>query len=306
MKADQQPAETRILKDRGALWRSWTVIFVLALNNLACAPIEKLPLPKGVSTLIWAACVGVMISQVPLHAIWCVFAPIGFRRRLGMGIVVAFGLFCSAALGYAIVADDGKWVLFALPALFFLPLVAIAFQTPLWTAKYLLRWRVVSSSHGVGGEASSGFGIRDMLVATSALAIALSATLLAAPFASPQDSSTTFLMESAVESLVMCVVSAVTTGPVLVATLRTRRLWVALLVLLFLDAALTTASIIGLFGTVPEAALAGWRMSIVVVAMWSGFFGALTVCMLVVRQLGLRLVWGNEGIPVAADTQDTV
>ena len=142
------------------------------------------------------------------------------------------------------------------------------------------------SSRQSGGAA---FGIRDILVATAVLALALSAAKLAVP--ESVSSETEFLFPLAIVALVAAGISLFTTLPVVVATLRAREIWLALPVTLALDVMILIvfmAIITAIEGPPP------WQAYVGAAYVLGGFFVSLTAVMLVARRLGYRLVWGRR------------
>ena len=131
------------------------------------------------------------------------------------------------------------------------------------------------------------FGIRDILVATAVVALALSAARLAVPDSFSSDEE--FLLPLAIAVLAAAGISLLTTLPVVVATLRTRRMWLFLPAALLLDVMIVVGFVVimrEIYGYPPQEVYFG------LVFLVGGFFASLAGVLLVVRGFGYRLVWG--------------
>ncbi|NQT15363.1 MAG: hypothetical protein HQ582_21585 [Planctomycetes bacterium] len=171
-----------------------------------------------------------------------------------------------------------------------LPLLAIATQSPLWLARIWLRWRIEHREGPFPPSEVEPFRIRDLLAATAALALALSAIRLGMPEDIPSEEA--FLIGFAIAALVAAAVSLFTTLPVVAAALRTRRALMTLPAILLVH----VAALLGVF-VILSAVFQEWPPAWVyvgIVAMGFGFFACLAGVLLVARGLGYRLAWGRH------------
>lgn len=271
-------------------------VLLFAVSNFAMGALATMFRRGALPVVLALVCYGAIGAQAALHAIWCVLAPVGLARRLTVGLVVALILFGAGVLGFALFEGWGRpgggtWIAGAVGGLLCLPLVAVAVQAPLWVAKCWFRWRVVLPPHGSCHAGDRAFGIREMLVAMGVVAIALSATQLAAPFTV---SPATFLGAFAIVVLTLAGLSLFTTLPAVVATLRARRMSLALPTLLVFDVAIAIGAIAIFAVATPEGRSMRWREYVYLATMAGAYFAWLTGVMLVVRRLGLRLFWGRR------------
>jgi len=251
---------------------------------------------------------GVIGAEGGLHAIWCVLAPVRFAKRLVIGVGVGLVLYCAWALGYAVSLSgrdhfrDYFWE-YVVRGLLWLPLLAIAIQSPLWLARIWLRWRVGHRADPLPGSDDEVFQIRHLLGATAAVALALSAGRLGARDAAPSEE--TFFAGFVIAALVTAAISLLTTLPVVATTLRARRVLVILPALLLLD----VAALLGVLAIL-SAIFREWPPAEIWVgfaAMGIGCFVSLAGVMLVIRGLGYRLAWGRRKItPVNRPNQGTL
>lgn len=117
-----------------------------------------------------------------------------------------------------------------------------------------------------------------------------SAAQLAALFSA---SPAAFLVSIAIVALTFAAISLFTTIPVVVATLRAGRIWLALPTLLLLDLAIALGTIAIFAAVAPQGPSLRRQDYVSLASMAGAFFVCLTGVMLVVRRLGLELFWGH-------------
>ena len=273
---------------RQTQWALGICFLVLSLNDFVAGPLLEISRPGNAGFPVALICIGLFGVQLALHAVWCVFAPYSRARRIAVAIVAAVVLIGMWILGMVMSAAAGiqrsvDWE--AVRLLLCLPLLALAIQSPLWAAKYCLGWRIALSPSDTGSTARHTFGIRDLLIAMAVGACVLSAARLAVPLDTPTEQS---LLPITLGAGTLAVVNLLTTIPIMLATLRVRRLAWPIAVLLLYGTAFTWAAI-SLFVTVVQQDSLLIRLILASIA--GSYLLGLTACMLVARWVGWRLVW---------------
>jgi hypothetical protein len=238
---------------------------------------------------------GVIGAQGALHAIWCVLAPVAGRIRLVVGVAVAVFWYGALFFGIALAAgiEDDFWDV-ALIGLLCLPLITLGIQAPLWLVRFLFRWRIVRADDDSVGSRMTTLRIRHIMLGTAGIALALGAARLAKP--EDVDTEAVFLLAMFIPVLVLMLVSAGTTLPLLLATLRARRLRFSLSIVfsVFLAIEVMCFLSIALFLPVPQSLVAGLAMAGVVGALIGGYLVGLIGVLLIARSFGYRLQWGRR------------
>lgn len=241
------------------------------------------------------ACLGLVGAQGGLHAIWYDFASVRPVTRLGLGAGVGLGWYGMWMTGYAF-----QWTRHGSPypwsgvatGLLCLPLVLLAVRSPLWLARYFFRWRVLHRRDPARRSPFQSIGIRDILLATGAVAVALSAARTGVMVSYPDSEASLLIL--GLYALLAAALSLFTTLPVVVATLRARRLWLALLIVLFFVLLSTVGFVAGIRGIAGE-----WpprEVYPLLALMAACFFVCLTGPLLIMRWLGYRLYWGRRHV----------
>lgn len=272
----------------------WVLVGCLlffSLNNFAVAPLMEVVSPNGPTAYVVYACMAMIGTQTALQAVWCVFAPYRLMDRMAGAVIIAAILPTAWVLGVLVAETMNNFAhvdWYAIRALMCLPLLAVAIQSPLWAAKYLLAWKIVAPWHYLEKMPDRTFGIGDLLIAMAVGAAVLSAAQLAVP---SNSSAEEFLIPVAISAVVLALVSLVTTIPVLLATLRPKRIGWALVLLLSYGAVFTFATIVVfVFFTQRDT----WAIRAGLATMAGAFFVSLTACMLLFRALGWRLHRGRH------------
>lgn len=273
-------------EEQSTWWVLGGCLLFFSLNNFALAPLMEVISPNAPAAYVVYACMAMIGTQIALHAIWCVFAPYSLTDRIAGAVIMAAVLPTAWVLG--VVAAEAAnnfahvdWD--AIRALMCLPLLAVAIQSPLWAAQYLLGWKTVAPWHYLEKMPDRTFRIADLLIAMAIGAIVLSAAQLGAPSDSPTEE---FLIPVAISAVVLALVSLVTTIPVLWATLRPKRIGWALGLLLLYGAVSTFATIV-VFVFITQRDT--WALRAGLATMACAFFASLTACMLLFRTVGWRL-----------------
>ncbi|NQU20404.1 MAG: hypothetical protein HQ567_03910 [Candidatus Nealsonbacteria bacterium] len=251
--------------------------------------------PSDFTIVLLYAILGAIGAQAGLHAIWCVLAPVGFAKRFAVGVGTGLFLFGAWAVGHAAYVYERAyygpdyWET-VLTALLCLPLLAIAVQLPLWMMRMWCGWRILYRASPFRHAGFEAFGIRDLLVATGMVAVALSAAQLGISRGdSPADVA---LLPLVIGAGVAAGISLIVTLPGVVATLRARRRWLALPVTLLLYMIVVfgfIAIITAIEGRSPPRE-AYYGMA----GVGGSCFACLVGVMLMARGLGYRLLWGRR------------
>ena len=282
--------ESGYVREGVVLWFLLGCVLVFALSNFGLMPLASAVRPNDPAAALVFVCFGAIGAQGGLHAVWCVLAPVGFIKRFAAGAVAGLVLFGAWAVGFA--ASEGlplgeyDWQIVVTGLLCF-PLIAIAIQLPLWLARVLRGWRVVHLADPLRHSSAATFGIRDVLVATGVVALALSAAKLAVP--DSVSSEEEFLLPLAVGASAAAGISLLTTLPVVVATLRTGRPWIPLAAALILNVT-TVFGAIAIIGAILRNPAPPQVYSF----MAGGFYVCLAGVLLVIRGLGYRLSSGPQ------------
>ena len=271
---------------------SLACVLPFTVANLLAAPVSYRVSDDDPRFVLGCLCIGIIGAEGALHAIWCVLAPVRFAKRLAIGVAVGLVWYGAWALGYVASASlhggpySYHWEEIFI-GLLCLPLVAIAIQSPLWFARIWLRWRIEHRADPARGSDDEPFQIRHLLGATAAVAVAFSAVRLAVP-GDEED----FLIAFAIGALIAAAISLITTVPMVMATLRGRRMLLALPVILLLDVVAPLGFVvtlsIALQDRLPVTIYVGFA------ALGYSFFAGMAAVMLVARALGYRLAWGRH------------
>lgn len=276
----------------------WLVLACMAFFTVANASIfPLLSVIEGEEILLMAfmaACYGAIGAQMALLAIWCTLVPLHWVRRALAVALFAIVLYGAWAAGFAFFAfqhdflRDDFWRVFA-TGLLCLPLLLLAAQTPLWIMRIWFRWRIVHRDDGPS-TTFQPLGIRDLMIATAVIAMALAAAQYALSINSPSgDGSIVGLVIAAV---IVMVISTITLLPAVLASLHARRLLLALGLVFGVDIAVVvvyvTIMVVLTGAPLDSEVFVGFPM------LAAGFFLSLTVPLLIARMLGYRLLWGRR------------
>ena len=119
----------------------------------------------------------IVVAQFVLMAIWWVFAPVSLLRRAACGIPAPLIWCASYFAGFLLAVPDGGTSVYILVAVAYvmggLPLLMIASQLLLWCARFWLRWRIVRVEPTSAIQGYQPLRILDVMIATGAVAVAL-------------------------------------------------------------------------------------------------------------------------------------
>lgn len=270
------------------------IVALFAVINFLICPIMLNARPSAVVEIVFPCVVFSMIGgQVGLHSIWCVLAPVHWTRRLVGGIASMILLF--GAFGLGLIANGnlhGSDAIrdFIAGGLLSLPLLLIGVQFPLWGTRIWLRWRI---AHREDDSTATfrAMRIRDLMIATCVVAAALSAARISQSMSSPSGPQS--IAGLAFAAVIATAISAITTLPAVIATLRARRVPMALALVLagYSAFAVGFVAVAVNFGDAPAFS---WEALVAMATVTGGFFVCLTTPLLVARKLGYWLLWGRR------------
>ena len=277
----------------GATWLFLGSVAFFAAANGMVFPMMLAVQPDQVLGLyflaFWYAAFG---AQMALHAVWCVFVPLHWIKRFLVGATSALALYGVLVGAFAFsldFLDEEEWLILVI-GLLCLPLLLLAAQAPLWIMRIWFRWRIVHRDDGSSTTFQS-LRIRDLMIATAVIAMALTAVQISQSIdASSSDGS---IVAVAVAALVVMAISAITVLPSVLATLRSRRLLLAMSVVLSVDIAVVLCYMV-ILAVFFDAPVLSWETYVGTPIISVGFFVASISPMLIARKLGYRLLWGHR------------
>jgi len=249
---------------------------------------------------------GMFVAQAGLYTSWVVLAPFALRIRVTTAAALGLVWWVTSVLSCVLYVDPHRWAKDVALGCALVPLLAIGFQAPLWLVRGWFRWRILHVDQGPVEWApdrwwlrwrtlylaprspkkrSEGFRTRDILIGTTAVALAFGA----AQMANTASLSGDLLIGTIRGSIGAAIISLVVVLPLIAATLHAQRVWLALSVttllqlLVFVGTFLVLCEVfewpdryegLRIFGTI-----------------FSGLWVSFSAVMLVVRSLGYRLVW---------------
>ncbi len=260
--------------------------------------------PQETGALLVYACFGTIAASAALLAIGIALVCRPPLVRLlaaagGSGLLFGFwtiGFMISNRL--SIYQADTEWRL-AVVILLCLPLGALAVTAPLYLMRLAFGWRLVERN-GADDERGPSPTLRDLLLAMGLIALAFAGARLAGSLAQSSGglSEVQFWVQTGVALGICVVLSAVTTLPLTVVTLRSR--WPALALAGFaVFAALVLVAIFGMLrllnnqGILPTPSLSAWDVVGITVSTFAFLVSAATP-LLLARRGGWRLDWGRQ------------
>jgi hypothetical protein len=181
------PRESRHAPDFSTLHRrphisaAWLIVPCLACDFLMVPVLSSLEgPPHEAGAAVAFGIVGCVLAQGNLLAAWLAWSHGPFLRRLATHWTIAVGLYLVwlVGLGLALRIDREAPQIAAVVALG-VPLVSIAAQFPLWVARQWFGWRLVRESAQAAHPSEPPLAIRDLMLATLAVAASLALARLA-------------------------------------------------------------------------------------------------------------------------------
>ncbi|QDU29183.1 hypothetical protein ETAA8_42900 [Anatilimnocola aggregata] len=166
------------------------VLLVVAIANLAVAPLMKAISPHDSSSFIVYTSFGVIASQLGLLSLGVVLGQEEFWRRTavnwGVGLLLLFCLSVGSAAADQTSHGRSHEPLGPRQVVCLVPLIFLGAQVPLWIARTMFGWRLVRAANGPLGESKpSAFSpephltLRDLFSGTAIVAITLGIARLA-------------------------------------------------------------------------------------------------------------------------------
>jgi len=158
----------------------WLIVPCLAADGLMAPSFALWTGRPGVGVPVALGVLGCVLAQGNLLAAWLAWGDGPFLRRLLMHWKVATGLYVIWLVGFRL-ATRGTNVPPQLAATVALgvPLVSLAAQFPLWVARQWFGWRLVREPAEEALPGEPPLAIRDLMVATLVVAVALALARLA-------------------------------------------------------------------------------------------------------------------------------
>jgi hypothetical protein len=160
----------------------WLIVPCLACDFLMMPVLTSLSGPPyEVGMAIGLGIVGCVIAQGNLLAAWLAWSDGPFLRRLLTHWKIAAGLYLIWLVGFGLALDNvrGPPLLFAKVVALGVPLVSLAAQFPLWIARQWFGWRLVREQPDAAQSCEPPLAIRDLMLATVIVAVALALARLA-------------------------------------------------------------------------------------------------------------------------------
>jgi len=295
-------------------WTAAVVVILFAAINLGIASWIGF-----VFSEVWIVVLGLaaIFTQFALISVWWVFAPVSAMRRTVWGLIVGSVWYLSTAIGYAIFRSAGQlhdiWESGLLILIVdvidlddvvsyignskeiacSLPLLLLVVQLPLWILRIWFRWRIVYRSEVATVQQPRKLRIRDVMVVTAAIAIALAVAKLGN--ADVRRTDVAYIGDVLIYGILFLVGATITIPPTLLVGMRRprkpKRSWQALIaqVVLVATAFVGLSLFVGVF--LPDNV--GGLLS-VIVAMY--FVATLTIFRIFARR-GFRLLTKRDDAP---------
>ena len=195
-----------VLSPRGRRFLLWLLICGFAICNFVCLPwlVDLMWAGASAAPSLFGIFIGSVAGQGCLLAVWGVLGPLRAPARLIATSTIGAFLMVSV-MGFRIVDLPGEMRVEELAPLLFLPLILLAFQAPLWGLKLMTGGRIahVGANPRQSITPRRQFGLRDVMVATVVIAVALSLTNSGVRMSEGQEA------EGWIPLLVFCLVCAV-------------------------------------------------------------------------------------------------
>jgi hypothetical protein len=265
---------------------SWFPLLMFALvvtgANLAVVPLIDVFNTRSLGLIFPITCLGVMLAEGFILAAWLVWGAGSFFKRLLIHWAAVAWLALAWLLGA--ILDDGfsgevRDGLENVP--FVLPLLSVAIQLPLWIARYYFGWRLIDRCGDPSPE--KPLGIRDLLVATSIVAVSLALIRLPEDWAGEDAWMAWGIIVPALAGI-----SLVSVLPVAVWMLHVRNLAIGLVCI----PVQTTIAIVVTLIVVAMMERIVLGQALVTGALVVGFAATLSVAALAARAAGYRLQIG--------------
>lgn len=275
---------------------AWLIVPCLACDFLMVPVVSSFRGPPGDLKIAFAfGIVGCVLAQGNLLAAWLAWSKGPFLRRLATHWIIAAGLYLAWLIGVVIAGGNDKDNFAAMVGLV-VPIVSVATQSPLWLARQLLGWRLVTNVDEENPSPDPPLSIRDLMVATFVVAVALALV----PRVAAGDGKPAWPIWGA-GSVVAAFISAIALLPAGALLMRTRLftdrlLWAVLYAVGFI--ALEWLIVFGIWWFVPQA-LAPRFIYLGISSLLLAFAVTIITTAAVARDRGYRLASRREHLGLA-------
>jgi hypothetical protein len=289
-------ADLSALKPVTRLSAAWLIVNCLACDFLMIPAFSLLrggSGPNDASAAFAFGIVGCVFAQGNLLAAWLAWGEGPFLRRLATHWFIAAGLYLVWLVGLAFVASripDAPEI--ARTVALGVPLVSIAAQFPLWSARQWLGWRLVKENAGPGQPSELPLAIRDLMVATIIVAGSLALARLSP---TPEKRSELWTMWT-VFFIAASVISSISLLPAGAILMRgqpfSRRLaWASLYAASLISLPWVVVFVVWWYGTAPLPARA---LCVGLSSLMFTFASTVVLTAAIARDRGYRLAWGRR------------
>ena len=290
--------------------RPWLELLIAALSAASCVlvfPMMDAFRPGDTGAMFVYMCFGSIGASVTLLSIWIVLGPrrLAYRWLTAVGVAVVLIGFWYAGLvittNYRDPIATGDRLVGTAIALLFLPITSAAIQLPLWIAKIILRWNVVSSNPTQRENLWRPMTLHDMLIGSGlfGLYLAMARVGIQTSESTGSQAESTYWLRMGSMLAVCSGVSLLSVVPIVIATLRAQNIRFAL-VMLGLYAFIAVLVMVTIIAIAENRAPGPESLGIFTMV---GTFVLITSAALVcIRQRGYRLTWGRSSIrPISTE-----
>ncbi|HZL89666.1 MAG TPA: hypothetical protein VFB96_14980 [Pirellulaceae bacterium] len=293
--ASSRAPDLSVLKPAPHISAAWLIVPCLACDGLMMPVLTSVASGSGMAIALGV--VGCVLAQGNLLAAWLAWGDEPFLRRLLTHWKIAAGLYLVWLVGFGLVALTNNRLPPQIAAVVALgvPLVSLAAQFPLWLARQIFGWRLVREQAEAAPPSEPPLAIRDLMLATLIVAVALALARLA-----PSLDAGEMWPVWGVAVFVACVISSISLLPAGALLLRSRLLsralqWSVLYAAAWIALPWIIVAVVRLYGSVnlpPRALFVGLSN------LMFTFAATVTLTAAIARDRGYRLTGGRKRLPV--------
>ncbi len=269
------------------------LVALCAAAGFAVNPLMNAIQPGDVMAVLVYSCFGVICASAAHLSVLATFWSVRFSLRMivsiGIGLLFVSAWFC----GYYVVYIDRNYGFWdeTLTMLLCVPLVFFAIQFPLWIARIAFRWDLRTQAPDEP-HTFHPLTIRDIFVGMTLVGIGMTAARFAMSYTGEDTPTEEFWMVVGIVMASVSGVSLISTLPVLVASFRIQRPWIAMLVIgaYTIAVSLITFAVIVFFqqGFVDGEMIYGLSIT------FAAYAATLVIPLSLAHYCGVRLTWGRE------------
>jgi len=269
------------------------VCVALFLVNSMCA---RLMVATG-SDFFGLSLAALILAQAAVHSIGMVLLDARLMQRFLAAVItlpaVLMGWLCGLTVGLAIESREvGEAFKVVVAIICSLPALLLAFEFPLWLVRFFGGWRIASSRLPGPSPVELPWGIKHLLGATAAIAIALTLPR----FGGEDVAGTDLVVELIIPLLILALFSAANVLPTVVCVLRANKAGIGILLGL----------VVQLVCLVPVLALANLlgappKVFGLICALFTVYAATFLLTLGVLHTFGFRLYRGKERFDQASD-----